>query len=68
MKNHIFNISEASGPILTKLGMHDPEDKAFHICTNWGAGLPRGPKRGHKFVKLGQTSKIFFSETKMTTA
>ena len=29
---------------------------------------PRGPKREQKPVKLGQTSKIFFSETRMARA
>ena len=37
---HIFDISsESSVPILTKLGMHDPLDKGFQICTNRVAGL-----------------------------
>ena len=66
---HILDISsESCWPILTKLGMHDPLEKAFHICTKYGAGPPRGPTRGQKWLKLGQTSKIFFSETKMATA
>ena len=60
--------SKSCWPILTKLGMHDPWDKAFHICTTWGAWPPRGLTRGQKCVKLGQTSKIFFSKTKMPTA
>ena len=53
---HIFDISsESSVPILTKLGMHDSYDKGFQ---SWGAGIIRGPARkGHKWVKLGQTSK-----------
>ena len=67
---HIFDISsESCWPILTKLGMHDPLiGQGLSYITNSGTGPPRGPTRGQKRVKIGQTSKILFSETKMTTA
>ena len=60
----IFNIfSEYTGPILSKLGIHDPWINSFHRCTKEGTV----PSRGQKHVKLGQISKIVFSETEMTT-
>ena len=49
---HMWNISESSGPILTKFGMYDPWDKGVQSCSNWGWA---GPTRGQKQFKLGRT-------------
>ena len=36
---HNFDISsESTWLIMTKLSMHDPLDKGFQSCTNWGSG------------------------------
>ena len=42
--------------------MHDPWDKGFQSCTNGGGGAI-----GRKRVKLGQSSKIFYSESTRPT-
>ena len=50
---HIFDISsDSSGPILTKLCMHDPQDKGFQSCTIGG------PHKGQVKLKKSSSPKL----------